>query len=221
MSGIAVITRRDDLSPLLARVKDAAAARGLMLAMARAVATQVKDHLVALNAERHRYGRNYYARAARAVAVRAAAGFALVTIAHVGIRQRFYGGEIRPRTARYLTIPAAPEAYGMRAREFNDLRFAMMVDARTGDLRPALVRRASTAISFVRRRGKDGVTRTTVKAGDYRNGGQVIFWLVRRVNQRPDPSVLPMRAEMLATALDAGTRRLARLEARAKGQSDS
>lgn len=212
-TGIGVIVKRDDVSPLLERIRSAAASRGLMLVMGRAVATQIKDHLVALNAQRHRYGRNYYARAARAVSVRAAGGFALITIAHVGIRQRFYGGEIRPRFGKYLTIPVAPEAHGMRAREFNDLRFAMMVDPKSGDLRPALVRRASTAISFARRRGKDGVMRTTVLAGDYRNGGQVMFWLARRVSQRPDPSVLPTRQEMLSTALEAGTRRLARLDA--------
>ncbi|MBX3736740.1 MAG: hypothetical protein KF715_08630 [Candidatus Didemnitutus sp.] len=221
MSGVGILIQRDDISPLLARLRDAAQSRGLTLVMGRAVANQVKDHLVALNAERHRYGNNYYARAARSVSVRAAAGFALISIAYVGIRQRYYGGEITPKTAKYLTIPVAPEAYGMRAREFADLKFALMPDPKTGELRPALVRRASTAISFTRRRGKDGVVRYQVQRGDFRNGGQVMFWLVKRVRQKPDPSVLPTRTEMIDTALQAGRRRLERLAGRAQEDSSS
>jgi hypothetical protein len=217
VSGLGIVTQRDDISSLLERVKDAAAAKGLTLVMGRAVANQVRDHLVALNAERHRYGRNYYAQAARSVGVRATEGFALVTISQVGIRQRYYGGTIVPRTKRYLTIPARPEAYGMRAGEFNDLDFTMVLDPKSGNLRAALVRRASSSISIVKRKRKDGSFSFKTKATDFNAGGVVMFWLVRKVSQAADPSVLPTREEMLETAFTAGKRRLDRLAERAQG----
>ncbi len=168
MSGVGVVISRDDASPLLQRVKDAATAAGLSLVMARAIGIQVKDHLIALNAERHRYGRNYYAQAARSVTARAAGGFALVSITQIGIRQRLYGGEITPKNGkRFLTIPADPAAYGMRAGEMQDLKVARVMNP-DGRLQWALVRRASSAISFVRRKRKDG---DAPSAGGARDGG--------------------------------------------------
>jgi hypothetical protein len=222
VSGVGIIIDRDDASPLLARVKDAATAAGLSLVMARAIGIQVKDHLVALNAERHRFGKNYYARAARSVSARAAGGFALVSINQVGIRQRLYGGTIRPGAGKkFLTIPATPEAYGMRAREFQDLKVGRALNP-DGRIQWALIRRASTAISFTRRKRKDGTVKLAVRPGELRAGGEVIFWLVSKVTQRADPSVLPTKQEMAATGIAAAERRLMRLTDRAnQGGSSS
>ncbi len=215
MSGVGIIISRDDASPLLQRVKDAAQIAGLSLVMARAIGILVKDHLVALNAERHRYGRNYYAQAARSVSARAAGGFALISITQIGIRQRLYGGRIMPGPGKqFLTIPAVPEAYGMRAGEFQDLHVGRAMNP-AGRIQWALIRRASTAISIARRKRADGTIKTSVRPGEMRAGGEVIFWLVRSVNQRADPSVLPTRQEMIATGVAAAERRLMRLQDRA------
>ncbi|MDP2227283.1 MAG: hypothetical protein Q8J78_07370 [Moraxellaceae bacterium] len=215
MSGTGIIINRDDASPLLARVKDAATAAGLSLVMARAIGIQVKDHLIALNAQRHKFGRNYYARAARSVSSRSAGGFALVSINHVGIRQRLNGGTIRPKAGkRFLTIPATPEAYGMRAREFSDLKVGRAINPR-GRIQWALIRKASTAISFTRRKQKDGSVKIKVRPGELRAGGEVIFWLVSRVTQRKDPSVLPTTQQMAAVGVAAAENRVTRLAARA------
>lgn len=137
MSGIGITITRDDASPLMARVKDAAQVAGLSLVMARAMGILVKDHLVALNAERGRSGRNWYARAARSVTTRAAGGFALVSVTQIGMRLRYYGGTVRAgknistvtgKLTRFLTIPASPETAGMRAGEFNDLDVALVMN---------------------------------------------------------------------------------------------
>ena len=218
MSGIGIIISRDDASPLLARIKDAATAAGLSQVMARAIAIQVKDHLVALNAERHKYGRNYYARAARSVTAKAAGGFALVSVTQIGIRQRLYGGRITAGAngsgRRYLTIPACPEAYGMRAGEFFDLHFGFAMNPR-GRIQPALIRRPSQAISITRRKQSDGTVKTKVHPGQINGGGQVMFWLVHSVTQRADPTVLPSKQEMITTGIAAAETRLRRIADRA------
>jgi hypothetical protein len=191
--------------------------------MARAMGILVKDHLIAVNAERSRSGRNWYARAARSVTTRAAGGFALVSVTQIGMRLRYYGGTVRAgknistvtgKLTRFLTIPASPETAGMRAGEFNDLDVALVMNP-SGRLQWALVRRASSAISIVRRKRSDGTVKTAVRPGMLRAGGTVMFWLVRKATYRADPSVLPTKDEMVTTAVTAAERRIQRLTDRA------
>ncbi len=217
-SGTTVLITRDDFTPLLARLETAAQAQGLSLVMGRAVGVLVKGWLVDLNEERHKYGRNYYLQASRSVTVNAVPQGAAVSVTQTGLRQRLLGGLIVPKNGhKYLTEPACPEAYGMRAREFHDLDFAIVLDE-NGALRPALVRRVSQAISFVRRKRGGGTVKTSVKPGDLR-GGEVMFWLIKQANQKADPTVLPPGPLLLATALEAGRRRLDRLDARSAGNN--
>lgn len=215
MSGVTIVL--DSAGPLLERISNAAQRAGLALVGARAVAILTKDHLVQLDQERHRFGRHYYLQAARSVAsVATQAGLALVSVSQTGIRQRLFGGEIRPKSPRkYLTLPAQPEAHAKRAGEFADLDFAFAMDE-NGSLRPALVQRASTAVTIARRKKKDGTVSFTVKPGELR-GGKVMFWLARRVLQRADPSVLPPEPLVRATAVEAIRRRVLRLETREGG----
>lgn len=211
MSGVTITI--NTAGALLDRLQTAAQNAGIALVGARAVAQLTKDHLVQLDQERHKDGgRHYYLQAARSVTARAGGtGLALVTVTQTGFNQRLHGGPIVPGPGKqYLTIPAAPESYGKRAGEFkNELHFALALDE-NGSLRPALVRRASTAFSFVRRKQKDGSVKVSVKPGELREG-KVLFWLVRRVNQRPDPSVLPAGPLMQAKAIEAMNTRILRI----------
>src|SRR5262249_29286184 len=104
-------------------------------------------------------------------------GFALITIDQVGVRQRFKGGPIKPVKARALTIPARPDAYGKRARDFNNLKFSFALDPETNMRCMALVEAQSSTSN-----GKTSGTKPQPN---------VVFWLVRGVNQKPDPKVLP------------------------------
>lgn len=77
------------------------------------------------------------------------------------------------------------------------------------------MRRASSAISIVRRKRTDGTVKTAVRPGMFRAGGQVMFWLVRKATYRADPSVLPTKDELVTTAITAAERRIQRLTDRA------
>lgn len=215
MSGIGIDVR-DEVRPLLHRIETEAQLQQLNVVIGRAAVNEVRAHFFDLNATRHRFGRNYYAGAARGTSFTATPEGPRISVNQVGIRQRRYGGTIKPRAPRrFLTIPAAAEAIGMRAGEFNDLDKELVYDPETGRLRWALVRRASTAISFTKRKGKDGKVSFKVKAQELNAGGTVMFWLVRKVEQRADPSVLPKPERLQQVAVGAVVTRFTRLKIRA------
>lgn len=92
--------------------------------MAKAAAEEVKDHFTRLDRRRHRGGSfHFYGRASRATSYGVQGSRAFVSIDQEGIGLRRFGGTVRPRTAKYLTIPAIDEAQGKRAGEFSDLNF--------------------------------------------------------------------------------------------------
>jgi len=154
---------------------------------------------------------HFYADAARGTDWTADAAGATVTIRKTGIAQRLFGGTILPLKGNWLTIPARREAYGKKAREFDNLVpiFGKALGAGAG----ALVARESSNISITkdRRRGMGGKLRVR-KTGD--EGGGVYFWLVKSVTQRPDPTVLPTDRDMLTAAIAAGDDYLRRSAAR-------
>jgi hypothetical protein len=212
MSGVTILL--DEVSPLLERVKTAAAARGLAVTGARGVGSLVRDHLYGLERQRHQYGKHYYRKAGDSVSARAVPQGAAVSITQLGLRQRLFGGPIVPVNAGALTIPACPEAVGHRAADFpHQLQRKRVLDPKTGSLRWALVRRASTAIRFRHRRRADGTVKYAITPSGFRDE-KIMFWLVRRVYQKPDPTVLPSAEQMTACAVDAIKERLARLAQR-------
>lgn len=107
---------------------------------------------------------------------------AKISINHIGAAQRYFGGVIEAKNSKYLTIPARKEAYGKRAREFNDLE---VLWGKRGPI--ALVQRQQTQIT----KGQRGKKDTHQKVGSL-----VLFWLVRRVVQKADPTVLPPEDEL-------------------------
>lgn len=213
----------DEVTPLLERVKTFAQAQGIALVAARAVGGLVKDHLYGLDAQRHRYGDHFYRQAGDSVTALADQRGAIVSVTQLGFRLRFFGtsglpgGALRPKNGTYLTIPAAPEAYGHRAREFNDLDFAIVENPDTGSLQPALVRRAQTVIKHRRVKTKEGVTFKATAVMSLLPA--VMYWLTRSVTQAADPTVLPYSELMQARALEAARARLLRLATRGQLQN--
>lgn len=210
MAGITIIL--DEVTPLLDNVRTVAQAQGLALVGARAAGSLVKDHLYGLDTQRHRNGRHFYRQAADSVSTGIVPQGAVVSINQTGFRQRLNGGAIRPRAGKkYLTLPACPEAEGKRAGEFSGLQFAYALDPESGALRPALVRPAGSLVKIGRKKAV-----TTLKP-------EVLFWLVREVDQHADPTVLPHTEQMIAVASAAIRTRFSRLalrNARANGQQD-
>lgn len=172
----AAISVKDEVSPWLANIERFLAERPSRLVIAESAAQEVVANFRALAAERHRphVAHNFYANAARATTAEATATDGLVIVDHIGIGQRYYGGTLKPVRAKRLTIPAAKEAEGKRAREFKDLFYLKI--RRTGT--EALARRAGKSL-------------------------QVMYWLKDEVTQERDPSVLPTD-EDLFRAIDAG-----------------
>jgi len=137
---------------------------------------------------------HFFASAARGTSFKVVGDEVVVSIASVGIRQRYYGGTIKPKK-KYLTIPAIPEAHGKRASEFTGLSFAFAEDPTSGRTRPALVQGARSLIRT--RRTARGVR--VFAAGE--QAQRVVFWLVKSVTQQPDPSILPYDEQVQAKVL--------------------
>lgn len=117
----------DTASPALARLEKALADGSVARVAGRSLRNNVRSHLFAKNnTSPNRLGgvrTNFYASAARGVQNPSVSGnTATVSVNKVGIRLRYYGGTIVPRTAKLLTIPADASAHGRRAREFSDLK---------------------------------------------------------------------------------------------------
>ncbi len=179
---------KDDATPAVRRLEDLVASPAIRAVVGRSGRNMVRDHLHGLDAVRHRshVRLHFYAAAARATNYRVLPDGAVVSINHIGIAQRYFGGEIRPRNSKYLTIPARDEAEGRRARDFNNLE---PVFGRNGIY--ALAERSATRLKRVKGRFQAG--------GE--TGGGIMFWLVKSVTQKPDSSVLPKMSELVETVV--------------------
>lgn len=161
----------------------------------------VQDHLRTLDEARPNAlgGKrtHYYAQAARSVTYESSGDTVTVGIHHTGIAQRYFGGEIKPVTAKVLTIPAIAEAHGHRAGEFDFLSLVWPKGKSVG----ALVERDRTEVRITkdRRKGKSGLR--VIKK--HQLGGRVFFWLVAKAVQAPDPGVLPSQSLISDTATSA------------------
>lgn len=186
------------------RVSNAMQPKRIAPVMGRAVTNVVRVHLF----EKNRTGANalggkrtnFYSQAARATSFQFDGNdTVIVSISHIGIRQRYYGGVIRAKKAKFLTIPVAPQAHGKRAREFADLEMLFGPDgqpwalATKGDRRVQITQNAKgqTVKKMVGRRGI------------------VLFRLVKSVTQKPDPSVLPLPDRIMGAAISAANEYIA------------
>ncbi|MDD2763485.1 MAG: hypothetical protein PHE83_05865 [Opitutaceae bacterium] len=183
--GISIKLASDDITPSARALQRGLQPDRLFPIIGRSGVNTIREHLFGLNQTRpNALGgprTNFYAAAARGTHFDVAADGAQISINQVGIAQRYFGGAISPRKAKYLTIPARAEAYGKRAGEFPDL---VVLWGRHGPY--ALARAAQSAVSF--RRGRDGRYKL-IKGGA--RGGEVLFWLVKSATQPPDETVLP------------------------------
>jgi hypothetical protein len=201
---------------LSAELKDVAGAElmkqlgaALPSALAKATAEDLviatQDHLRELDTRGIRLGgqrTHFYGEAASNTTGQAEGDQVRVSINKQGIRQRFFGGEIKAVNSKFLTIPARAEAHGKTAREFNNLRFVMFASGTA-----ALVEAARTDIRF--NKGKDKNWTGLEEIG--RAGGGVMFWLKRSVTQRPDPEVVPSTEKLGAVLRESAANYMAAL----------
>lgn len=191
----------DTVTPTGRAVAGALAPKQLNPIIGRSAVGTFRKHLFEVNRTRPnalggtRTG--FYASAARGTSFALVGDSVVVTVSSVGIRQRVLGGTIRPKTAKFLTIPVAPEAHGKRAREFGSL---VLVFGPGG--RPiALATPEANVTVFRKKRG----TQERIGKSLGKRAGTILFRLVKSVTQRPDPTVIPNVAAVQAgVARDAG-----------------
>ena len=98
---------------------------------------------------------------------------------HVGIRQRYYGGTIRPVRARVLCFGIKPESYG---KSYREMKRELGIDKPT-----AVVTEATKSGQLVTRRRK----LTEDENKDRRRYLRGLFGFATSVTQRPNPNVTP------------------------------
>lgn len=214
-------TIKIDGTPGLARLrKRVTDPRGLLQVAGRAGRNTMVRHLRQRNRTHpNKLGgkrTNFWARAADAtqfafVEKSGRGGAVEVSSSAIGLALRYHGtgglpgGVLKPLSGRYLTMPAAPEAHGKRAREFADLEFGFAFDAQLGRMRPALVRKGSGVIAPTRRERK-GAGRPRALPfgpGTVENTGEPIFWLIRQARMQGDSTVLPPEGQIADDAMAA------------------
>ena len=209
---ISIRLKSEELAALQKQAEKIGAGDDLALVMGRAAAGLTRDHLYALDQSRpNKLGgkrTNFYQKAGDSVSDPAAsAGVVSFTITKTGLAQRWLGGDIEAGSGissktgeptKYLSIPARAETYGEPPSAFTDLVF---VPRKNGGA--MLVQALQTQVSI------SGKKRITVTRGQLL-GGLVMYWLVDKVTQEEDPTVLPTEEELLEVAIGSGSQYLQR-----------
>ncbi len=172
-------------------------------AIGTALVAETKQHLRDWsNSHPNRLGgkrTRFIARAAQATFYRPVPGGLELVNNFLGLALRYYGGTVVPgkgissysgEPTKWLTMPAIAQAYGRRAREFNNLRF---VEFKKGKLAALVEEKAGATDS---RTGKAIKGRGRGKKAKPR----VFYWLLKSMTIAPNRSLLPLNKELRRTA---------------------
>ena len=158
---------------------DAPESKPLRNLMGVDVSDVTREHLYRKDAEPNRLGgkkTHFYRSAGDSVNHELTQKGVAVNVDQVGIRQRLEGGVITPQNARALTIPVSARAHGKRAREFENT--FILDKSNSGD--------PDTVGVIVQELGGDRL--------------DALYVLRTRVEQDPDPSVIPDERTVMETA---------------------
>lgn len=163
------------LRELLGRVRNP---QGMLRAVAKRAEGELKAHFNRRDQDSpNKLGgkrTNFWAQVEKTVfsEVDDANGMVNLGVSHPAFAQKLYGGVIRAKSARALTIPVTAEAYGKTTAEFESV---------TG-LRLFLIKPNNTALLASRLEGAQGI--------------KVQYVLKAEVNQEADAEALPDRERM-------------------------
>lgn len=182
---------RDTATPGLKQLRAEMHRRGLRSVMARAGVNTVKAHLTNIDSTRaNRLGgtrTHFYSHAADSTQFQLQGKGFIISINHVGMALRYYGGRVKPVNRKYLTIPARARAHGKRAREFTAAKVGYAHGRRSRKVRPFYI-----------------------YLGEPTNP-TILYWLVKSVKQRGDKTVLPSMDRLEEGMVEAGGKYLKRL----------
>ncbi len=158
----------------------------------------VREHLQGLDETRANKlgGRrsHYYGSARRATEYFLDGDDVVISIAQVGMKLHYYGGTVEAgkntsfatgEPTKYLTIPAAPEAYGKTVRDFPDLVVVWGAGRKPVGL--AIGEEPTGSLYAAVRGGRGALMVKATKLVP----GKVMFWLKQSVTLQPDPTILP------------------------------
>lgn len=177
--------------------------------MAQAVESEVTAHLLVLNSRSPHS--SFYGRAARSTQVEADENGALVSVTHIGLPLRYYGGHVVPVTpgVKNLSLPTDNvPMQGERRQGPREAGILAFIPARSGNAGTTgyFVEGVEQLITNGKNKGKQRIVR--------KEGGKMMFVLRKWTDHTADESVLPTIAKMQEAAREAG---LAVLEARGNG----
>lgn len=198
----------DEATPVLTRLVNQLTDRtGLHQSIANAAENLTRDYLRGIAPSRHRTAERLGAqptghleRAAESVSSEHNAEEAVIGITSPGISRALADLTITPKNSKYLTIPATAEAYGRRARSFNDLRLAVF-----GRDTLALVKAEQSSLADRSRSGFDYENRAPMATA---GRAPVYYWLVKSVELRQDRTLLPSDELYKAAAEEGAVRYL-------------
>ncbi len=188
-NSLEISVTKDTAQPVLAWLESQLTREELFVTISGPLTHLFQRHLRALPHNKHHWPpTNFYIRAAEATSAQLTSEGTTIRIAQTGMRQRLFGGPIRPVTKRALAIPISSESYGKSAGDFaGQGMFVLGSDERAWLVRPTMAShagaRAGTRLDF-------------------------LFRLAWRVRQLGDPKVIPSNDEIADTAIQAIARKL-------------
>lgn len=186
---IEIQTNGKDIVAELARFDQAQMMRALNAAVGKRVEVEHRRFFAAKPSNRRGWpSQNFWRRRIRNATSLTSynAEGSTITIADSAMNQKVYGGPIRPREGKMLTIPARPEANGRSPRTFSNLVFIPLRDFRQG-------RGAGKLVGLLVEKSDSG--RLMRSRGRSRSGQKtrlkVFYYCVAGVYQAPDRTALP------------------------------
>lgn len=167
----------DQATPAIKELLESVSGRRAHAIMGQSVRVLVREHLRKKEGEPNKQGwpkTHFYSRARERTFYTADQMKATVSVALEGFFTLVTGlpETINPVNAGALTIPARAEAYGKRAREFDDLEYRPL---KRGRLVGMLVRKGG--------------------------GSEVYYWLLSRVYPKPHADAMPTEEQITAAAI--------------------
>jgi hypothetical protein len=185
--GVQVTILRDDVTPALQAKLAQLQPRAIAAEVGEALTITTQNHLRANGTNKRGWrSTGFWARAARSTSWTATNDGVTISINQIGVRQRFYGGEIRAVEAKFLTIPISASAYGKTSKDFPD---AFLIRTAKGAY---IVRYGGTITATGKlSEKKRTITNYGKKQTKAKATLEFLFKLVRSVNQKEDRTVLP------------------------------
>lgn len=180
---VAIRITADSATGAMQQIQQATALNNFANEMGPRMTRMVQQHFLGLAKNKQGFhSLGFWRKAAGATNWQADGGGVVVDCNQIGVRQRYYGGDIKPVNKQALTLPACDAAYGHTASEFK-LQMSMQLNPVTGRIQSCLIMKEPGK----GRKRKGAVAPAAV--------GQVMFWLVKGVHQMPNTAIIPSDAE--------------------------